>query len=59
MDGPLVYLLRTNRIRQGSQARTGYTLKASKREAPLKMRYPIPFGEVRPLREYEVDRRQV
>ena len=33
-------------------------LKASKREAPLKMRYPI-LSEVNPLEDDEVDRAEV
>ena len=42
----------------GSQVREGYTLKASKREANLKIRSPIREG-VRPLVDYQVDRPEV
>ena len=41
MDGPLVNRLFRQEHKPGSHVRIGYPLKASKREAGLKMRYPI------------------
>ena len=41
MDGPLVYLLSCQAHGRVAKSGRDKRLKASKREAPLKMRYPI------------------
>ena len=54
MDAPLVHRLSRQWHKPGSQVRSGEPLKASKREASLKMSFPM-----KPVEDYDVDRRGV
>ena len=57
MDESLVYRLWSPTALPGSYVRNGYALKASKREANFKIRFPTV--RVRPQEDYLVDRSKV